>query len=509
MTRTVRGLAAFTALTLIVALWIGLAPRVLLPGGTPDAGRAGLSVPAAQIEPGSIRRDVTYCTAGGVDLKLDLYFPYAFEDKPWPVAVFVHGGGYTSGDKKSVAVGGGQLRDRGYLLASVNYRLAPQYKWPAQIEDVKCAVRYLRANAAALNLDPNRIGAFGDSAGGHLVSLLGLTGPDAGFEGTGGYASQSSRVRAVADLYGPADFTGFNLGLYSPDLVQLILGTTPAKAQQTLKRASSVNYVSGDAPPFLIIQGDKDQIVPASQSRELYDKLKEAGAPATLVMVKNAGHGFLPAGGQIDPSLLDIGKTIADFFDAHVRNAQSGDRYFAETGKSLYGRFLDYWNAHGGLAQQGYPISEQLKETSDTDGKPYTVQYFERAVFELHPENTPPNDVLLSLLGSFRYKQKYPNGATGQQPNTAPGSLLFPETGKRVEGRFLEYWRANGGLAQQGYPISDEFQERSDQDGKTYTVQYFERAVFEYHPENKAPYDLLLSQLGTFRYKVRYAAGGK
>jgi endonuclease YncB( thermonuclease family) len=159
------------------------------------------------------------------------------------------------------------------------------------------------------------------------------------------------------------------------------------------------------------------------------------------------------------------------------------------------------------LAQQGFPISSEIQETSPTDGKLYTVQYFERAVFELHPENPAPNDVLLSLLGNFLYQHKYPGGAPGQTPNTALGSRLFTETGKRVGGVFLDYWNKNGGLAQQGYPISEEFNEKSDLDGKTYLVQYFERAVFEYHPEQQPPFNVLLSQLGTFQYKARYQSG--
>ena len=176
-----------------------------------------------------------------------------------------------------------------------------------------------------------------------------------------------------------------------------------------------------------------------------------------------------------------------------------GSQTFFETNKTVTGIFLDYWNANGGLAQQGYPISEVKGEISDLDGKPYTVQYFERAVFEYHPENSAPYNVLLSQLGVFQYKQKYPSGAPNQQPNTSPGSQLFAETGHRLGGKFLDYWQSHGGLTQQGFPISDEFTEISDLDGKPYTVQYFERAVFELHPENDAPYDVLLSQLGTFR----------
>jgi hypothetical protein len=181
-----------------------------------------------------------------------------------------------------------------------------------------------------------------------------------------------------------------------------------------------------------------------------------------------------------------------------------GSETFPETGRQVRGLFLQYWQRNGALSQQGFPISGVLGEVSDLNGKPYTVQYFERAVFEYHPDNQPPYNVLLSQLGTFRYKQKYPQGAPNQRPNSSTGSELFPQTGKRVGGRFLEYWQQNGGVTQQGFPISDEFVEKSDLDGKEYVVQYFERAVFELHPENRAPYDVLLSQLGTFRYRERY-----
>jgi hypothetical protein len=182
-----------------------------------------------------------------------------------------------------------------------------------------------------------------------------------------------------------------------------------------------------------------------------------------------------------------------------------GSRAFPETGKSVSGLFLDYWQQNGGLAQQGYPISEVMGEISDLDKKPYTIQYFERAVFEYHPEKSAPFNVLLSQLGTFAYKQKYPNGAPNQNASTSPGTVLFPETGKRLGGKFLDYWQRNGGLAQQGFPISEEFTEVSPLNGKPYLVQYFERAVFEYHPEVSDPkYEVLLSQLGTFRYKQKY-----
>ncbi|MEO8287708.1 MAG: ABC transporter substrate-binding protein [Chloroflexota bacterium] len=204
-------------------------------------------------------------------------------------------------------------------------------------------------------------------------------------------------------------------------------------------------------------------------------------------------------------SVLAAGTMLASTF-AFVGGgsyAQGTSQTFPETGKTVSGRFLEYWKANGGLPQQGYPITNEQQEVSDTDGKTYTVQYFERAVFEKHPENKAPNDVLLSLLGNFAYKAKYGTaGAPGQKVSTE-NPTKFSQTNHSVGGKFLAYWNKNGGLAQQGYPISDEFTEKSDLNGKDYTVQYFERAVFELHPENQAPYDVLLSQLGTARLKAK------
>jgi len=181
-------------------------------------------------------------------------------------------------------------------------------------------------------------------------------------------------------------------------------------------------------------------------------------------------------------------------------------RLFPETGQTVAGPFLTYWQGHGGLAQQGLPISGEFSEVNDLDNKPYTVQYFERAVFERHPANAAPFDVLLSQLGTFQYKRKYPNGAPNQQANTQ-NPRRFAETGHTLGGRFRTYWEAHGGLAQQGFPISEEFSEVSDLNHKPYLVQYFERAVFEYHPENAPPFDVLLSQLGTFQQGRKYPNG--
>ena len=165
-------------------------------------------------------------------------------------------------------------------------------------------------------------------------------------------------------------------------------------------------------------------------------------------------------------------------------------RYFPETDKTVNDPFLSYWTGHGGLSQQGFPITDAYNEVNDADGKTYLTQYFERARFEYHPENNDPKfQVLLGLLGKEALAAKY----GGDQPNspaeTVPGdgSKTFSETGKTVTGLFLDYWNTHGGLEQQGYPITEAYSEVNDADGQTYITQYFERARFEYHPRTPTP----------------------
>jgi acetyl esterase/lipase len=278
---------------------------------------------------GKADKDVTYCTVGGVDLKMDIYYPRGVAPgtpqragataRPAPVVMHVHGGGWTEGEKSAADVAPmlSALVSGGYLVASVDYRLAPQYRFPAQIEDVKCAVRFLKANAATYNLDPNRFGVIGESAGGHLVSLLGLTDERAGWD-VGQYLDQSSRVQAVVDLFGPADLTAPEYTRARSGAFTAVFGGAP----DALAKASPVTYIAPNAPPFLIIQGDQDRLVPASQSQELADRLKAAGDAAQLVIVKNAGHGLVPTGNaQIDPPLQDIARTVGDFFAQALKGA--------------------------------------------------------------------------------------------------------------------------------------------------------------------------------------------
>jgi glycosyl hydrolase family 99 len=212
-------------------------------------------------------------------------------------------------------------------------------------------------------------------------------------------------------------------------------------------------------------------------------------------------------GTQIEPG-ASYGNRYLDLTRQYVslwKNGPSpcdGGTYFAQTGQGICKQMESYWQKYGGLAQFGYPISGWAVETSPTDGKQYTVQYFERARFELHPENRgTPYEVLLSQLGAFEYARKYPGGAPNQVQNRE-AAKLFAETNHWVGGAFLQRWERNGGLFVNGYPISGEFTEQAA-DGKQYTVQYFERARFEFHPENPAPNNVLLGLLGWQAWEQR------
>lgn len=261
---------------------------------------------------------LTYCSPGGVAEQLDVYTPIPAPKAPVPVVVYVHGGGWISGSRNfSVFIGliEEQVVGAGHIFVSLDYRLAPQNPWPAQIEDVKCAIRFLRYDARSLGIDPTRIGAMGDSAGGQLVGMLGLAGPQAGFD-VGQYLDESSAVQAVVDLYGPADLT-------TPDwkgdsAMQTYAGETfgqdLGRLTVELIDASPVTYARAGAPPFLIVQGTKDAVVPPDQSTELQKRLTAAGDSASVVMVQNAGHGLLQVGPQtVSPGLVPLSQQIVGF----------------------------------------------------------------------------------------------------------------------------------------------------------------------------------------------------
>ena len=245
-------------------------------------------------------KDVAYASTSAAQT-LDIYLPAG--SGPFPVVIIIHGGGFMAGDKANPALGD-ELLAAGYAVVSVNYRLAGEAKYPAQIQDVKAAVRFLRANAAKYNLDPQRFAAFGQSAGGNLAATLGTSCGVAALEGAElGNADQSTCVQAVVDWFGPTDFlqmdkqfTGTSCPVNhdaanSPEsqVIGAAIQTVPDKA----KAANPITYVSAKAPPFLIQHGTADCNVPPQQGQLLYDALKPLiGADkVTYTLLEGAGHG--------------------------------------------------------------------------------------------------------------------------------------------------------------------------------------------------------------------------
>jgi len=249
---------------------------------------------------GTMDRDVTYRTVDGVDVRMDIQYPES--GGPWAGLIWVHGGGWTEGDKAPLLP---SLADTGCLVASLNYRMFPAFRFPAMIEDVKAAIRYLRAHAVAINLDPDRIALIGHSAGGHLVALAGLAGEEAGWD-VGPYLEQSSRVQAVVPMAGPTDLTR-PYPDWAGELFEGVFGN------ERLASASPVTHVHPDAPPFMIVHGDKDDVVFVDQAYALHAALVAAGVPVELVILKNAGHGFEPVGGTPSPSMEAVSAMIRDF----------------------------------------------------------------------------------------------------------------------------------------------------------------------------------------------------
>lgn len=260
-------------------------------------------------------RDVIYVPNGHERQKLDLFIPPGATN-PLPLIIWVHGGAWRAGSKEQCPA----LRylQRGYAVASLNYRLSQHAVFPAQIEDCKAAVRWLRAHAKEHGIDPERFAAWGSSAGGHLVALLGTTGGVKQFD-VGENLGVSSRVQAVVDFFGPTDFTRmqkhsltnapFNHDAADSPESRLIGGAIPDH-QEKAAAASPITYVTQDDPPFLILHGDKDPLVPYQQSELLRDALKQAGVPVTLKIIEGAGHGF---GGR------EIDQQVAEFFEQQLK----------------------------------------------------------------------------------------------------------------------------------------------------------------------------------------------
>ena len=263
-----------------------------------------------------VERNLEYARVGDSALLLDIYRPET-SGGPLPLIVWVHGGGWSGGSKQyTQAV---LFADKGYVVASIDYRLTGVATFPAQIEDCRAAIRWLRANAAKYDIDPKRIGVWGGSAGGHLVAMLGTSAEMTHWDTVGGNTDQSTRVQAVCDFFGPSSFLvdempGRARTAESP--VGRLLGGPVDERKEEARQASPLTYVSADDAPFLIVHGDQDKTVSLKQSELLADALKKAGVEVTFVTVKNGGHGFGP---ESEPNPQEIRAMVLAFFDKHLK----------------------------------------------------------------------------------------------------------------------------------------------------------------------------------------------
>ncbi|HRF60095.1 MAG TPA: alpha/beta hydrolase [Fimbriimonadaceae bacterium] len=234
---------------------------------------------------------VVFSKPGGEELKMDIYYP-ADRSKPAPALLVLHGGAWIGGNRADMAEFCQAAADRGFVAATASYRLAPNSKWPAMLDDAQTAVRYLRANASKLNIDPKKVAATGASAGGHLALLLGFR--DTRDSKAGEYATQSSRVKAVLNVFGPTDLTQD----YPPAfdfLFQTVLGKPKKDSAEDIRQASPVTFVAPGAAPVFTIHGTADQIVPVMQAKRLDAALKAKKIDTEMVIIEGMGH---EAGGK-------------------------------------------------------------------------------------------------------------------------------------------------------------------------------------------------------------------
>lgn len=261
-----------------------------------------------------IERDLEYVRRPSRPLLLDLYLP-GEPRGPLPLIVWVHGGAFRTGGKENPPAQ--RMVARGYAVASIQYRLSQEAIFPAQIEDCKAAIRWLRVHAGTYNLDPQRIGAWGASAGGHLVAMLGTTGHLREFDEREPYHGVSSAVQAVCDFFGPTDFlqmdaAGSTQRHDAPDSPESqLVGGPIQEFKERVARANPITYVAPGAPPFLIVHGDRDPLVPHHQSELLYTALKRAGGDVTLYTVRGGGHGNFT-----DP---EVDRLVDAFFERHLQ----------------------------------------------------------------------------------------------------------------------------------------------------------------------------------------------
>ena len=256
--------------------------------------------------------DITYATVAGEELKLDLATPKGL-DHAVPAIVVIHGGGWSQGKRQDMEPIAKACAAHGYVAPTISYRLTPKHRFPAQIEDVKCAVRYLRAHADELKIDPKRIGATGISAGGHLSLMLGTLDTSDGMEGNGGNPEQPSKVQAVVNFVGPANLVLDKYDDLQRQILTDFLGDDPTKKVEECRQASPITHINKGDAPMLCFYGTKDPLVPYDQAFQMTTALTDAGVPGRVELILGAGHMW--QGVELTRTI----DTMLDFFDEHLK----------------------------------------------------------------------------------------------------------------------------------------------------------------------------------------------
>lgn len=255
--------------------------------------------------------DIIYRRIAGISLMLDILQPRPLPPAPLPVVLFIQGGAWMEANRKLNLTH--FLVERGFATVSIDHRLSQQAGFPAQIMDAKAAVRWVRAHAADYGFDPARVGVWGISSGGHLAALLGTSAGVPDLEDESDFPGESSQVQAVVDLFGPTDFLqmgGYHDHPDSPE-ARLVGGPIHIRVDQ-VRQANPITYIRGNEPPFLLLHGDQDDIVPIGQSELLYQALTAAGNNVTFVPLAGEGHFFSEAG------FVQIQRLILEFFMRHL-----------------------------------------------------------------------------------------------------------------------------------------------------------------------------------------------
>jgi acetyl esterase/lipase len=238
-----------------------------------------------------VKNDITYATVAGEELKLDLAAPKGL-DHVAPAVVMIHGGGWSAGKRQDMTALMKEAAARGFVSATVSYRFAPKHRFPAQIEDVKCAVRYLRAHSDELKIDPAHIGAMGISAGAHLSMMLGTLDSSDGMEGDGGNPQQPSKVQAVVSFVGPTNLVWPQYTEIQEQILDAFLNGKPMENQEACRRASPITYVNTGDAPILMFFGTKDPLIDVGNAMQMCEALTKAGVAGRCELLLGASHGW-------------------------------------------------------------------------------------------------------------------------------------------------------------------------------------------------------------------------